>query len=487
MEIEGEAFSGTRESFYQDAPAKKKESAFDTGKYFLEATLLWGDELVSLKHFKMGSKITAGETTKSDVFIPEDFLGAKTYDLLKCEEDKFLVNLESQKVEGDCLLGGKVVTVAELKKKGNLKDRFFLPLDAEDRCRLKFGPFYLLLSMAQLPEKPKTPFLAKFNPSENIYTAISLILHLIFLLLISLVPEEQLKALRDPFKQRSQVYKVIQMADLEKKLQMIEEAKVEEKIAIDEKDRKNMPSSELSTQQVKKAELTSKLTPEEMRERAKKIAMETGMVSALSNQADLLLQLLGAGGTAGTESGIRVIGSKGPGDYYGTLDPFGGTIGGEGGTGGFKGTPGGLGGSSEFGPAKLGMFAELEKGGGGAVDVKFTQGGMKPIVYTGAATVSGGELDKETIRRYIQTKMDQIRWCYQQEVQKLPDLAGQINVTFIIDPSGKVVKPEIKSTTMNNASVENCILERVSKWRFPSPKGGGVVKVSYPFIFRVVK
>jgi len=108
------------------------------------------------------------------------------------------------------------------------------------------------------------------------------------------------------------------------------------------------------------------------------------------------------------------------------------------------------------------------------------------VVYTGAYSVTG-ELDKETVRRYIQSKMNQIRWCYQQEVQKNPDLAGQVVFQWIITPTGKVIGVKVASSSLSNAAVEECIASRLATWIFPSPKGGGTVKVTYPFIFRVTK
>ena len=37
---------------------------------------------------------------------------------------------------------------------------------------------------------------------------------------------------------------------------------------------------------------------------------------------------------------------------------------------------------------------------------------------------------------------------------------------------------------MNNAELETCVAGRVRTWVFPKPKGGGVVVVTYPFIFQ---
>jgi hypothetical protein len=36
---------------------------------------------------------------------------------------------------------------------------------------------------------------------------------------------------------------------------------------------------------------------------------------------------------------------------------------------------------------------------------------------------------------------------------------------------------------MGNSAVEGCIASRFMQFKFPEPKGGGIVIVSYPFIF----
>jgi Ca-activated chloride channel family protein len=39
----------------------------------------------------------------------------------------------------------------------------------------------------------------------------------------------------------------------------------------------------------------------------------------------------------------------------------------------------------------------------------------------------------------------------------------------------------VASSTLGDASVENCIAQAVRRWRFPQPGGGGIVIVTYPF------
>ena len=49
---------------------------------------------------------------------------------------------------------------------------------------------------------------------------------------------------------------------------------------------------------------------------------------------------------------------------------------------------------------------------------------------------------------------------------------------------GRRRAPSTKSSTMGNKAVEGCINSRFQRFKFPEPKGGGIVIVSYPFIFQ---
>jgi hypothetical protein len=37
---------------------------------------------------------------------------------------------------------------------------------------------------------------------------------------------------------------------------------------------------------------------------------------------------------------------------------------------------------------------------------------------------------------------------------------------------------------MGNSNVENCMTTHIRRWRFPEPKGGGQVFVTYPWVFK---
>ncbi len=95
-----------------------------------------------------------------------------------------------------------------------------------------------------------------------------------------------------------------------------------------------------------------------------------------------------------------------------------------------------------------------------------------------------GGLDREVIAQYIKTQLGQILYCYERQLSANPNLYGKIAVKFTIAGTGSVETQSINDTTLKNLSVESCILSKISKWKFPEPKGGTKVLVTYPFLFK---
>ena len=93
-----------------------------------------------------------------------------------------------------------------------------------------------------------------------------------------------------------------------------------------------------------------------------------------------------------------------------------------------------------------------------------------------------GSLSKEVIRRVIRRHLNEVRFCYEQQLSAQPDLSGRVTVSFIIAPTGAVQSSAIRASTLGNASVDGCIAQAARRWSFPQPEGGGVVAVNYPFV-----
>ena len=95
-----------------------------------------------------------------------------------------------------------------------------------------------------------------------------------------------------------------------------------------------------------------------------------------------------------------------------------------------------------------------------------------------------GSLDKEIIRRVVREHMAQIRYCYEKELNRTPGLKGKVVQKWVISASGSVQSATVAQTTMKNRAVESCMSRKIRSWKFPKPKGGGIVIVNYPFIFK---
>ncbi len=95
-----------------------------------------------------------------------------------------------------------------------------------------------------------------------------------------------------------------------------------------------------------------------------------------------------------------------------------------------------------------------------------------------------GNIAKSVIAKIINDHLGQIKYCYERQLNVRPDLKGKIVTTFVIGLEGKVTSVKIKQTTMNNADVEGCLSGVIRRMPFPKP-GGGIVEVTYPFLFRV--
>ncbi len=104
----------------------------------------------------------------------------------------------------------------------------------------------------------------------------------------------------------------------------------------------------------------------------------------------------------------------------------------------------------------------------------------------GGATALMGALDKELIRETIVANKGSVISCYNSVVAlKSPNsLRGKIAVRFVISATGDVCATELSQSTVSHPVLERCVLDAVASWRFPPPKGGGIVIVTYPFIFR---
>ena len=65
-----------------------------------------------------------------------------------------------------------------------------------------------------------------------------------------------------------------------------------------------------------------------------------------------------------------------------------------------------------------------------------------------------------------------------------PDVEGKLVVQFTIGNLGSVRSTGVRSSSVPDRRLDDCVLDRLARWKFPQPKGGIEVAVTYPFIFK---
>jgi outer membrane biosynthesis protein TonB len=101
------------------------------------------------------------------------------------------------------------------------------------------------------------------------------------------------------------------------------------------------------------------------------------------------------------------------------------------------------------------------------------------------AETSGG-LDKSVIAAIVREHLGQIKHCYERQLLVDASIFGKVIANWTINGDGIVDATNVKKSTMGNVAVENCVLSKIKTWKFPKPRGGGKVIVSYPFLFKSV-
>ncbi|MFN7685472.1 MAG: AgmX/PglI C-terminal domain-containing protein [Oligoflexia bacterium] len=133
------------------------------------------------------------------------------------------------------------------------------------------------------------------------------------------------------------------------------------------------------------------------------------------------------------------------------------------------------------GPQVRAGLSKSEAGGGGGI------AGTSDWVNldTLAASVQEG-LTKDEVGEVIHKHMKEVRYCYETAMMRVPDLEGKLVVAFTIGNAGAVKTSAVRSSTLPDSRLNDCILGRLTHWKFPKPKGGIDVAVTYPFLFKTL-
>ncbi len=215
----------------------------------------------------------------------------------------------------------------------------------------------------------------------------------------------------------------------------------------------------------------SPVLDERRREEDRKKVMRAGLLGALGDRS-FASNIVGPGGLG---AGINnALGGLKPGAGFGDASGTGGLGSRGAGTGG-----GGVG----LGLGGLGTKG-MGPGSGGYGSIELAGRAKETTRVVPGHTIVLGGLSKEVIARVIRQHQSEIKYCYEVELQKRLTLFGKVAVLFTIDPAGSVSEANVSESSLDNQNTEQCMLVHIRRWKFPEPEGGGIVTVTFPWIFK---
>jgi hypothetical protein len=90
------------------------------------------------------------------------------------------------------------------------------------------------------------------------------------------------------------------------------------------------------------------------------------------------------------------------------------------------------------------------------------------------------------IRNVVAQKANAIKYCYERQLQRQPELSGKVIAQWKVGLDGTVINASIASSTVDSRPVEACITRVISRLNFAQPDGG-ICVINYPFVFTGVE
>jgi outer membrane biosynthesis protein TonB len=425
-----------------------------TDKRTVDVTAMWGGTVIAVARAAVGQAVTIGDSEGARIRLSHQSIPSPIYPLVTVGAQGAVVNPAS----------GMEVLVDGKPASGQVT------LENGQKVTVRVGPVELVI---QYSKKSPLAWMAFSELIDVFYTkilALALIIQMGLIIALLITPVLPSLDDEDLFKNNSEFTKLI-LAAQEKKKEKKED--LSGKKAASAKDdagvfgKKDKPKEDKAASK-KGAPIVDK----DKREEDRKMAQDA-------------LAALGLKGPEGAVSNVFGPGGLGSGVNNALGGLSGASMGDAGGAGGLgsRGTGAG-GGGTGLGIGGLGSGTGRGSGGNGNIDLDGRGKGTTKIV-PGKVIYEGG-LSREEIQRVIARVMSQIKYCYEKELNKDPNLEGKLVMFWLISGSGDVQTASASQNTFSGSSakpIEQCVQRIIQRLKFPTPKGGGVVNVTYPFVF----
>jgi TonB family protein len=454
--------SASGQNFYERELAKSEQPR--KGDRSLEVKVMWGPIVLDARQFFDVDTVSVGDTNKASFQIGMDrFPGEVSTLASPGGTDGHVVHVASG-MELDVRRKGENVDVDELPSQAAVRT---YPLKLGDRARVTVGQLAFIIQYTSTSRgvHSSSAYTRDFQMGKWWWTFMVLAIGMWFA--IDATPKDEFGGL-DYLKNPARFAQMIMPTNQQDKKTFDEIKK--------KKEQKLKPEDDAKWKKLQSKVKTKKPTavPREVkREQDRKVATNAGILGLLKKKGggtgDNASSVFGGAAMTSLDESLESLNKSGMGD--------------SGGFGGLGTRGGGPGGGSGLGLGGLGTAGYGRGSGVGTGSVKIGHRGKAKVrIRKGRTRIIGG-LSQEVVGRYIKRYWAQFKFCYERELSKAPNLYGKITTTFTIAGNGRVTEAQTLQSTMHNNNVEQCLLRVIRRIRFPAPKGGGEVIVTYPFMF----
>jgi TonB family protein len=433
------------------------------GNQLLEVKVAWGHIAFDVRQMEMGGGVTVGDHPQATMRLQNGMFEGELFTLLSPKGNNGHVVNVADGMGFEVKRDGKKVEVDRLPSKGAIRT---YPLEIGDKCRVMMGQLAFIIQYVSPAMGIQSGKLASLDERMGRWFLLVLVLALGMWGAIETTPKFQVEAsdyLKNPARWADLIMPK-QSQDKKKKFDEIKKRNEEKAIADDGKWKKVTAQSKANTKEI----------PRDVKEKIdRKVATTAGILGLLQGRGG------GTGDNASSVFGGSALSSLD--QSLASLQTSGMDSGGFGGMGTRGGGPGGGGGGLGLGGLGTSGYGRGSGSGYGSVNLGHREKSTVQVVK-GTTKVIGG-LSQEVVGRYIQRYYAQIKFCYERELTKNPNLYGKVAVTFTIAGNGRVSEAQVIQTSMHNPNCEECILRVIRRMVFPTPQGGGQVIVTYPFLF----
>ncbi len=420
---------------------------------------------------KAGEAVTIGESPKNTFVVPKNDVTGASYTLFTPSGQGYKLNFNERfGAKSKVSTGGlaaklhSLIDDSSVEKKG---DACLLQLTPQDRGKLELDNVFVLFQfVAPPPVKAVKPIKAMdFRPrlledDDPVFLGFLAIWSALALVLAIWV-----------WNSEKPTYTLEEIPDRFAKLVVQEDPPPPDDLEIetDEEDPNAKVEKETENAEPEPAKAKSDQTPGEQAKSSEEKKAE------LEQSSKLLAKLIG---TTGETSGDVVADmwsdeDKGLGNIDEALKDNRGGMTTDADDPGLRGGKGGTGEAADIGD--LGNLGSGNAGVGGGPDIK-----VEASVGLGDGSMEEVTGDKGKVKNTVRRYSGQMKYCYEQQLKKNPDLQGRVEIGWSVF-DGVVEGVWVVSNGTGDDALSKCMQNKLKRWKFDADIEGDM---SWPFVFR---